>query len=262
MKKKINSDLRKIIVDVVTKSGWGHIPSSFSILEILKVLYFKFLKINPKNPEDINRDYFILSKGHGCVALYTVLNRKGLLSNKDLSNFSKVDAILGEHPDATKIKFVEASCGSLGHGLSFAIGIAYSLKLQKKRNRVVVLVGDGECQEGTVWEAAHIARNKKLDNLILIVDYNKSGEQLLPIDNLNKKWKSFGWKTFVSDGHNESELLHNLKKADKYKNLPKVIIAKTIKGKGVSFIEGHGPWHHKIPNKEEYNKIIQELSDE
>jgi len=262
MKKKINSELRKKIVEIVTNSGWGHIPSSLSILEILKVLYFKFLKINPKNSEDNKRDYFILSKGHGCVALYAILNKRGLLKNSDLKNFSKIDSILGEHPDATKIKFVEASCGSLGHGLSFAVGIAFSLKLKKKKNRVVVLVGDGECQEGTIWEAAHVARNKNLDNLVVIVDYNKSGEQLLPIDNLKDKWKSFGWKTYTVDGHNENQLLKNLKKSDKIKNLPTVIIANTIKGKGISFVEGHGPWHHKIPNNIEFKKIMKELSND
>ena len=262
MKKIINNKLRKKIVDIVTNSGWGHIPSSFSIVEILKVLYFKFLKINSKNAEDKNRDYFILSKGHGCVALYTILNKKGLLKESDIKSFSKVNSILGEHPDATKIKFVEASCGSLGHGLSFAVGIAYSLKLQKKKNKVVVLVGDGECQEGTVWEAAHVARNKKLDNLIVLVDYNKSGEQLLPLDNLKEKWKSFGWRVFTVDGHNEDYLIKTLKKTNTLRNRPKVIIAKTIKGKGVSFIEGHGPWHHKIPNKDEYNKIMKELTND
>lgn len=260
MKKKKNLDLRKKVVDIVTKSGWGHIPSSLSIIEILNVLYFKFLKINPNDSKDLKRDYFILSKGHGCVALYSVLNKKGLISNVDISNFSKVDAILGEHPDSTKIKFVEASCGSLGHGLSFAVGIAYSLKLQNKKNRVVVLVGDGECQEGTIWEAAHVARNKNLDNLIVIVDYNKSGEQLLPMDNLKLKWKSFGWKVKEIDGHNEKEIYLTLEKLDKLKKSPSVIIAKTIKGKGVSFIEGHGPWHHKIPNPNEYDRIMKELS--
>jgi len=261
MKKKINFDLRKKIVDIVTNSGWGHIPSSFSILEILNVLYFNFLKINPKNCNDKNRDYFILSKGHGCVALYTVLNKRGLIKDSDIRSFSKVNSILGEHPDATKIKFVEASCGSLGHGLSFAVGIAYSLKLQKKKNKVVVLVGDGECQEGTIWEAAHVARNKKLDNLIVIVDHNKSGEQLLPLDNLKEKWRSFGWKVFSVNGHDERLLLKTLKKTTKSKNLPKVIVAETTKGKGVSFIEGHGPWHHKIPNKLEYKKIMEELTN-
>ena len=160
----MNKDLRKKIVEMVHSGGDGHIPSAFSILDIIHYLYSKVLKYDPKNPKWEKRDYFILSKGHGCLSLYVVLEKFGILKKRDLKLFCKNSGILGEHPDATKVPGVEASTGSLGHGLSFSVGIAKGLKLRKKKNPVIVLVGDGECHEGTVWEAANVAKNHNLDN--------------------------------------------------------------------------------------------------
>lgn len=255
-----NRDLRKKIIKLVHKSGWGHIPSSFSILEIINVLYTKILKINFNDHNDSNRDYFILSKAHGCLALYVVLNKLGLIKDQTLNSFCKFESKLGEHPDANKIKFIEASCGSLGHGFPLAVGIAKGMKFKKKENLIFCLIGDGEAQEGTIWESAHLATNLCLDNLILFLDFNKSGMQLLPIENFKKKWHSFGWDVHVIDGHNEDIIEKELKKNIYNKNdKPKIFIANTIKGKGVKMIEGHGIWHHKIPNKLELEKISKEL---
>ena len=257
----LNKDLRRKIVDMVIAGKDGHIPSAFSIVDIITLLYRDILKFDVKNPDWQDRDYFILSKGHGCLALYVNLHRHGFITDHDIEMFCKQGGILGEHPDRTKIPGIEASTGSLGHGLSFAIGIALGLKIQALNNRMFVLLGDGECQEGTVWEAVNVARNRKLGNLCAIVDWNQSAMQLLPEDDMPKKWAAFGWNVHVVDGHNEKEILEALKKIE-FKNdgIPSVIIAKTIKGKGVALLEGHGIWHHKIPNNQEYEEIMEVLS--
>lgn len=257
----MNNDLRKKIVDMVREGKDGHIPSAFSIIDIIEYLYRKVLKFKSIDPEWIERDYFVLSKGHGCLALYVVLHRHGFLTDNDLFMFCKPDGILGEHPDCTKVPGTEASTGSLGHGLPYAVGLAHGLKLRGMKNQVFVLVGDGECHEGTIWEAANVATNLHLNNLRVIVDWNQSAAQLMPLDDLPSKWKAFGWQTTVIDGHDETELStafvdKNLLKSGS----PSVIIAKTTKGKGIPFIEGHGPWHHRIPNDEEYAKIMEALS--
>jgi transketolase len=258
--KTLNKDLRRKIVDMVIEGQDGHIPSAFSILDLITFLYRDILKFNSKNPEWLERDYFILSKGHGCLALYVNLHRHGFITDNDIQMFCKQGGILGEHPDRTKIPGAEASTGSLGHGLSFSVGIALGLKIQGKNNRMITLLGDGECHEGTVWEAANVARNRRLGNLCAIVDWNKSGMTLMPEDDMPKKWAAFGWNVEIIDGHNEEEMAQALERIE-FKNdgIPSVIIANTIKGKGVPFIEGHGKWHHRIPNQEEYKKIIGTL---
>jgi transketolase len=258
----MNSSLRIKIAEMVKSSKEGHIPSSFSIVDILDHLYGEVLNLNSKNPKWIDRDYFILSKGHGCGALYAVLNKYGFLSDQDLLDYSTIKGILGGHPDSTIVPGVEASTGSLGHGFPTAIGIALGLKIKKQKNRVFTLLGDGECQEGTIWEAANIATNRNLDNLCAIVDWNGSASQLMPIDDLPAKWKAFGWEVYVIDGHSQKELTKTFKRIiSSVSNKPRVVVAKTIKGKGVSFIEGHGPWHHKVPNDEEMNQLVSELSN-
>lgn len=257
----LNKDLRKKIVDMVIAGQDGHIPSAFSILDIITLLYRDILNFDSKNPEWLDRDYFILSKGHGCLALYVNLHRHGFITDNDIEMFCKQGGILGEHPDRTKVPGAEASTGSLGHGLSFSVGIALGLKIQKKNNRMIVLLGDGECHEGTVWEAVNVANNKKLGNLCAIVDWNQSGMQLLPEDDMPKKWAAFGWNVQVVDGHNEEEIIQAFQKVNfNQDGTPTVIIAKTIKGKGVPFIEGHGIWHHRVPNQEEYKKIMEALA--
>jgi transketolase len=251
-----NSYLRLRIVDMICRSGEGHIPSSFSIVDILEYLYGNELRINPKKTKSKYRDYFILSKGHGAAALYVVLEKYGFLSESEISLYGRIQGILGGHPDSTKVPGVEASTGSLGHGFPMATGIALGLKIQKRQNRVFCLVGDGECQEGTIWESANIASNQKLDNLTVIVDWNESAQQLMQIENLEARWNSFGWVSAIADGHSYESLKDSmtlLKKTSSGK--PKVILARTIKGKGVPFLEGHGVWHHKIPNPEELQQI-------
>lgn len=256
----MNNDLRKKIVDMVYKAGEGHIPSAFSIIDIIAYLYDKVIKFDAKNPAWDERDYFILSKGHGCAALYVVLEKHGFISQDDLDAKSKKGAILGGHPDRTKVPGVEASTGSLGHGIVTAMGIALGLKIRNKKNKVIVLVGDGECNEGTVWETALVAANLKLGNLCCIVDNNGSTAQVLPVPNFPEKWKSFGWKVQRINGHKEKEIEGAFKKMKfDLDSEPKVIIADTVKGKGVSFMETHGPWHYKVPNKEELELIYREL---
>ena len=259
--KILNKDLRKNIVDMVVAGKDGHIPSAFSIIDIITLLYRDVLKFEAKTPKWLHRDYFILSKGHGCLALYVNLHRHGFIIDHDIEMFCKQGGILGEHPDRTKVPGAEASTGSLGHGLSFAIGIALGLKIQGFNNRIFVLLGDGECQEGTVWEAANVARNRRLGNVCAIIDWNESAMQLLPIDDMSKKWEAFGWNVHVVDGHDEEEILATIKKIEFQKDgIPTAIVAKTIKGKGVPMLEGHGIWHHRIPNPKEYQQIIEALS--
>jgi len=256
----MNNDLRKKIVDLVVNAKEGHIPSTFSIIDIISTLYKNILKFDSKNPLWEERDYFILSKGHGGMALFVVLNKYGFISDIELNSYSKLGSILGGHPDVTKVAGVEASTGSLGHGLSFSIGVALGHKIKKNINRVFTLIGDGESQEGTVWEAAQVGVNLKLGNLCVIVDNNQSAAQLMPIQDPIKRWKAFGWDVIEIDGHSDNELINAINKINFNGEVPTVIIANTIKGKGVKMIEGHGQWHHKIPSKEEYMIIMEELN--
>lgn len=252
---------RKQIVDMVCEGKDGHIPSAFSIIDIIAILYKDFLKFDPKNPDWEDRDYFILSKGHGCLSLYVVMKEHGFITEHDLDMFCKPGGILGEHPDCTKVPGIEASTGSLGHGLSFAVGIALGLRIRSMSNKVYVLVGDGECHEGTVWEAANVANNLQLGNLCVVVDWNGSAAQLMTRDDLPAKWNAFGWNTNVINGHSERELMSAFSSINFcLQGNPSVIIAKTVKGKGVPMLEDHGKWHHRIPNEEEYKIIVEALS--
>jgi len=256
-----NNALRRKIVQMVYTGKDGHMPSAFSIVEILEVLYRDYLKYDARNPGWPERDYFILSKGHGCLALYVILEKYGFITEQDIALFCKPGGILGEHPDCTKVPGVEASTGSLGHGLSFAVGIALGLRIKDMDNRVYVLVGDGECHEGTIWEAANVANNLQLGNLCVILDWNGSAAQLMPRDDLPAKWQAFGWETMVIDGHAEAELQAAFGRVKfQRQGTPTVIMAKTVKGKGVPMLEGHGQWHHRIPNEEEYKSIMEVLS--
>ena len=245
---------------MVHRSGEGHIPSSYSIVDIVEFLYAQVLKYDNHQPDWIERDYFILSKGHGCGALYAVLHKYGFLNDRDIEEYSTDKGILGGHPDMTKVPGAEASTGSLGHGFPTAVGIALGLRIKKKNNRVFVLLGDGECHEGTIWEAANIGNNLQLGNLCAIIDWNESAAQLMPRDDLTSKWKAFGWESHLIDGHSTEDFEKIFEKLKfEITGAPKVILAKTIKGKGVSFIEGHGVWHHRIPSNSELNIIRREL---
>ncbi len=263
-KYNLSKSLRELSVAMCIEGGDGHIPSSFSLIEIITYLYKKKLNINNRNLNNPNRDIFILSKGHGCLALYVNLFLKKFISKKDIFEFCKKNGILGEHPDSTKIKGVEACTGSLGHGLSFGAGIALGKKIQKKKGKVYVVVGDGECHEGTVWETANIAKNFSLDNLIYYIDWNQSAMQLLPYDKMVEKWKSFGWHTQLINGHSYAEIEKATKKVEsvqKTKRTPSVIVCKTVKGKGSKILEGHGRWHHRIPNENEYKEILKQIKN-
>jgi transketolase len=258
--KTFNKDLRLQIAQIVKDSGEGHIPSSYSIIDVVEFLYGNVLDFDSNNPKWDKRDYFILSKGHGAVALYVVLHKYGFISKVDLELYGRTGGILGGHPDVTIVPGVEASTGSLGHGFPTAVGTALGLKILNSNNRVICLVGDGECHEGTIWESAHVAANLKLGKLCAIVDFNGSASQLMPKDDLEGKWKSFGWKVYSVNGNDPEDLEKVFAELDlKLIGQPTVIIARTIKGKGVSFIEGHGKWHHKIPNDIEMELIKEEL---
>jgi transketolase len=256
----LNHELRLKIVDLAVSAGEGHIPSSFSIVDLIDYLYGNVLQIQASQKNNPARDYFILSKGHGALALYVVLNKYGLLADKDLDLYGQSESILGGHPDRVSTDFVEASTGSLGHGFPFAVGIALGNQVKNRGNRVVALLGDGECHEGSIWEAANIAANQRLNNLISVVDWNESAMQLMPIDDMAGKWESFGWDVAVIDGHSKSDMEkafnHQVLEA---KVKPYAVIAKNIKGRGVSLLEGHGAWHHKIPNAHELEEIRKEL---
>lgn len=251
---------RRKIIEMVYEGRDGHIPSAFSIIDLVAILYRDILKIDPRDPQWEGRDYFILSKGHGCLALYVVLKEHGFLTEQDLKLFCKSGGILGEHPDCTIVPGVEACTGSLGHGFPMAVGMALGLKIRKKANHVFVLVGDGECHEGTIWEAANIACNKRLGNMCVVVDWNGSAAQLMPQDDLPAKWRAFGWDVVVIDGHDEHEIINAYQTfLSRQEDKPFVIIAKTVKGKGIPMIEGHGPWHHRIPNDEEFQQMMEAL---
>jgi transketolase len=242
----VNKDLRRRIVEMIYRAGEGHIPSAFSIVDIVEVLYGRVLGAE---------DRFILSKGHGCAALYATLERNGVLRKEHLDSYGTFDGILGGHPDRTKAP-VECSTGSLGHGLPMGVGLALGLRIKKESGRVYVLVGDGEAHEGTTWEAARAAPHLGLA-LTAIVDNNLSAEQLIAHSNLAEQFKAFGWYVSEIDGH-DSDAIEGAAQACPPR--PHAIIANTTKGKGVSFLEGHGKWHHRIPNEQEYADIMKELS--
>lgn len=249
--------LKQIIVKVSAKSGEGHLPSAFSVLDILWVLYDKVLKFDPKEPPDKKRDIFILSKGHASLGLYAVLAEKGFFPLSELENFGKFNSILGGHPDRNKVPGVEASTGSLGHGFPISTGVALGLKIKKMDNKVFVLIGDGECNEGTVWESALLASHHNLSNLCCLVDYNHSTDRALGMGDIAEKFKSFGWDSCVVNGHNHEEIYNALIKNSAK---PRVIIANTIKGYGSKTMENNPAWHHKHPSSEELSILLEELS--
>jgi transketolase len=247
-----NKELRKRIAWMTWHSQEGHIPSAFSIIDLVSVLYSKILKIDKRNLKSENRDYFILSKGHGCSALYAVLEKEGIITEDDILSKNLEHGILATHPDRNKIPGVEASTGSLGNGIGFALGIALGLKIDNLQNKVVALLGDAECNEGTVWECALLAPHLKLNNFFIIIDNNHSADPTLPLPDLPGKFRAFGWEVREVNGHSERDFLQSFKDFNLSNDKPKCIIANTIKGKGVpSMEENFGAWHSKIPNEAE-----------
>lgn len=262
---KIARKIRKKIFLMSCKAGSGHIAPSFSCVEILVALYFKVLRLDTNNLKDENRDRFILSKGHASSALYSILGEKGIIEDASLDTFCQAGSALGAHPESHLIPGVELSTGSLGHGLSFAAGIALAGKIDGKDYRVFTLLSDGECQEGSIWEAAMFASQHKLNNLVAIVDYNKlqslgKVDEILSLEPMEDKWQAFGWEVKNVDGHDASAIVDVLESISISENKPTIVIAHTTKGKGVSFMENVPLWHYRVPSTgEEMATALKEL---
>ena len=262
--KKTANEVRKGIVTAVHSAKSGHPGGSLSAADILTYLYFEEMNVDPKNPKMDDRDRFVLSKGHVAPALYSVLAHKGFFSVEDLKTLRHVGSYLQGHPDMKGTPGVDMSSGSLGQGISVAVGMALSAKLQKKDYRVYTLLGDGEIQEGQVWEAAMFAGHKKLDNLVVIVDNNNlqidgSVDEVCSPYPIDEKFKAFNFNVINIDAHNFDEIADALGKAKETKGMPTAIIAKSVKGKGVSFMEDKASWHGSAPNDEQYEQAMEEL---
>ncbi len=257
--------IRKHIIEMLYKAKSGHPGGSLSAVDALVALYFVYMNHNPKQPNDPNRDRFILSKGHAVPALYATLALCGYFNVKELNKLRKINCILQGHPVCTCTPGVEASTGSLGHGLSFSNGVALAGKIDNKNYRVYCMMGDGETGEGQVWEAAAVASHYKLDNLAAMIDRNYlqidgNTENVLKLESVKERWSSFGWNTIEIDGHNIEKILESLDQAKNKKNKPTIIILNTTKGKGVSFMENNVDFHGVAPNQIERNQAIEELT--
>lgn len=241
--------LRRLMVRMLKGGNRGHIGSTLSLMEIMRVLYDDILKYDPQNPSWDGRDRCVLSKGHGCIALYAILADKGFFPEEEMDKFCMPDGILGGHPEYGKIPGVEASTGALGHGLSIGVGMALAARAGKKNHRVFVIMGDGEINEGSVWEAAMCAGKHKLDNLIAMVDYNKiqsagATRDIQDLEPLADKWRAFNFDVKEVDGHDVNALKDTLS-APRATGKPTIIICHTVKGKGLSFAENDPKWHHQ-----------------
>ncbi|MBW8004377.1 MAG: transketolase [candidate division NC10 bacterium] len=266
--KKITQEIRIDIIRMLTEAGSGHPGGSLSATEIVTGLFFHKMRHRPDDPFWADRDRFILSKGHCCPVLYAALAKTGYFPKEELLTLRKLGSRLQGHPypgrPGERLPGVETATGSLGQGLSIAIGMALAGRLAKKTYRVYALLGDGECQAGQVWEAAMLAPKAGLDHLCVIVDRNKIQnddfvENTLSLEPFRAKWEAFGWHVIEVNGHDISQVLEALEKAEAVKGKPTVIIADTIKGKGVSFMENNPDWHGKAPNREEGERAIQEI---
>ena len=256
--------IRQGVIEAVYNAKSGHPGGSLSIAEILAVLYFNQMNIDEKNPKAKERDRLVLSKGHTSPALYSTLALRGFFDIEELKKFRNINSYLQGHPDMKKIPGVDASTGSLGQGLSIANGMALASKMDSEGVRVYCICGDGEIQEGQIWEAAMTSAHYKLDNLCVIVDNNNlqidgNVSDVMSVYPIDEKFKSFGFETINVDGHNIAELISAFEQAKKVKGKPTAIIANTIKGKGVSFMENNAGWHGKAPNEEQYNQAMKEL---
>ena len=258
--------IRRMVFETIGKAGAGHTGGSLSWVEIGTVLYFHVLRIDPSNPEWPERDRFILSKGHSSPTLYCCLAERGYFPREKLDEFDRVNGMLQGHPCMRKTPGVDMSTGSLGQGLSAGVGMALGGEARGLDFHVYVVLGCGEIQEGQVWEAAMFAGFHKIDRLTAIVDYNKvqlTGRinDTLGVEPLRAKWEAFGWKVLEADGHDVRELVEALEKARQIKGKPALVIAHTVKGKGVSFAEGQAEWHGRAPNKAELEQGLKELAD-
>ena len=264
---KIACKVRIWTIEGVFNAKSGHPGGSLSAADMITYLYFKEMNVNPANPKDPDRDRFVLSKGHCCPALYAALALKGYFSTDEIKVLRHIGAMLQGHPDMKGTPGIDMSSGSLGQGVSAACGMALAAKLDNKNYRVYTMLGDGECEEGQVWEAAMFASHMKLDNLCMIVDFN--GLQIdghvndvAGLEPLDKKFEGFGFEVLKIDGNNFDEIEHALNKAKTVKGKPTVILANTVKGKGVSYMENQVGWHGKAPNADEYKVALEELNEQ
>lgn len=264
----ITKTIRRDIVKMLTESASGHPGGSLSAVEIITTLYFNEMNVDINNPKDPNRDRFVLSKGHAAPVLYAALAEKGFFNKEELMKLRKFGAMLQGHPNMNYIPGVDMSTGSLGQGISAAVGMALAGKLDKKDYRVYTLLGDGELEEGQVWEAAMSAAHYKLDNLIGFVDFNGlqidgETEEVMNPNPIADKFTAFGWNViFVKDGNDLTEIKEAIEAAKKIKGKPSMLVCKTIKGKGVSFMENEASWHGSAPNKEQCDIALKEIGGE
>lgn len=259
---KIATSVRRSIVEMIHDASSGHPGGSLSAADILTYLYFKEMKIDCYDDE--NRDRFILSKGHAAPVLYSILAEKGFIEKSSLNTLRRINSKLQGHPDMNKVHGVEVSTGSLGQGLSIANGMAMGFKMDNKSNKVFVLLGDGEIQEGMVWEAAMFAGHNKLSNVTAILDHNGlqidgKNEDVVTVEPIDKKFEAFGWHVIKMDGHDFSDIERAFNERHNIVDKPVIIIANTVKGKGVSFMENNAGWHGKAPNDEQLNIALNEL---
>lgn len=271
--REVARQIREGVIDTVYHQKQGHVGGPLSMADLLAVLYFETMDINPAQPQWKDRDRFVLSKGHSGIALYVALALRGYFPYEELRTFDDLNSRLQAHPDMTRLPGIDMSTGSLGQGFSAAVGIALGAKLQKKSFQTFTMIGDGESQEGQVWEAARVAQRFKLDNLIAIVDNNRLqqygwpdeadiGVRTPPEDDHASKWRAFGWNVIEIDGHNIPEINFTLEALKKeHKEKPHMIIAHTVKGKGVPFMEGSFKWHSNVPTDEEYEEAMKALRE-
>lgn len=259
--------IRKDIVSMLTESASGHPGGSLSATDIVTTLFFNEMNIDPKNPKMEDRDRFVLSKGHAAPVLYSALARRGFFDPKELSTLRKIGSNLQGHPNMNDLPGIDMSTGSLGQGISAAVGMALAGKTDNKNYRVYSLLGDGELEEGQVWEAAMAGAHYKLDNLTIFIDFNGlqiDGDitKVMNPSPIDKKFEAFGWNVLVIDGHNYDEILEAIEKAKNHKGQPTAIVCKTVKGKGVSFMENQASWHGTAPSKEQCEEALKEIGGE
>jgi transketolase len=256
--------IRSNIVTMVKEASTGHIGGSLSVTDILVALYFKIMNIDPARPDWKERDRLVLSKGHGATAIYSVLAERGFFPKEDLKTFGIIDSSFQVHPDMAKVPGIEASTGALGQGLSFAAGTALAARLDRRDYHTYAILGDGEIQEGQIWEAAMFSSHYKLDNLTALLDYNNvqlmgNVSDIMEIAPVDLKWQSFGWNVIKINGHDFKQIIESINEAKVIKGKPTIIIANTIKGKGVSFMQNTCDWHGGVPTESQYSMAMEEL---
>ena len=257
---------RKRLLEVIYKAKGGHIGGGLSALNMLTALYFHTLNVNPKAPKMENRDRFLLSKGHCVEALYCVLEEKGFITPELLDTYGDYNTLLAGHP-TIKVPGIEVNTGALGHGLAVGVGLAIAAKMDKKTYKTFVMMGDGEQGEGSIYEAAMSGSHYKLDNLVAIIDRNglqisDTTENVMSLESITDRWTAFGWDVKEVDGDNMQNIVTALDNIDFENNKPHLLISKTTKGRGISFMENALKWHHGVPKEEEYQRALKELEDE